>query len=214
MKEAGRHVLKLSQNYNREAPLLASQIGRYAHAKQYKWMNKARRTLRSRVGRVMWDVERQFGQVSERGRAGLEELIAKTKRILTQRQKDKSKLYAVHAPEAECISKGKMRQPYEFGVKVSITTTLGRGWWWARGRCRPGHAGEALEQAAILSDVKTEVAAVERGYRGAAMPGVKIYHPGLRRGITRTLRAMIKRRSAIELAIGHRRQKANWGGTG
>src|ERR1700681_4794935 len=37
----------------------------------------------------------------------------------------------------------------------------------------------------------------------AAVDGVKIYHPGLRRGITRGLRAMIRRRSAIEPAIGH-----------
>ena len=32
---------------------------------------------------------------------------------------------------------------------------------------------------------------------------VKVYHPGLRRGITRTLRAVIRRRSAIEPAIDH-----------
>ena len=32
---------------------------------------------------------------------------------------------------------------------------------------------------------------------------MKICHPGLRRGITRTLRAMIRRRSAVEPAIGH-----------
>jgi len=32
---------------------------------------------------------------------------------------------------------------------------------------------------------------------------VKVYHPGLRRGITRGLRAMIRRRSAIKAAIGH-----------
>ena len=67
-----------------------------------------------------------------------------------------------------------------------------------------GHTlAEALERAAILSDVKPEVAVVDRGYKGVAVDGVKIYHPGLRRGITRNLRAMIRRRSAIEPAIGH-----------
>ncbi|MGF6292815.1 IS5 family transposase [Paraburkholderia youngii] len=50
VKAAARHGLKLRQNYNREAPRLARQIGRYAHAKQYKRMKKALRTLRSRVG--------------------------------------------------------------------------------------------------------------------------------------------------------------------
>ena len=47
------------------------------------------------------------------------------------------------------------------------------------------------------------MAIVDRGYKGVAVDGVKIYHPGLRRGITRGLRAMIRRRTAIEPAIGH-----------
>ena len=33
------------------------------------------------------------------------------------------KLNSWHAPEIECIGKGKARRPYEFGVKVSLTTT-------------------------------------------------------------------------------------------
>ncbi|WP_211704263.1 IS5 family transposase, partial [Paraburkholderia aspalathi] len=65
VKAAARHGLKLRQNYNREAPRLGLQIGRYAHAKQYKRMRKALRTLRSRVGRVMRDVERQVAQVAD-----------------------------------------------------------------------------------------------------------------------------------------------------
>ncbi|MFS2083101.1 IS5/IS1182 family transposase, partial [Telluria sp. Tellsp99] len=72
VKAAARHGLKLRQNYNREAPRLAGQIGRYAHAKQYKRMKKALRTLRSRVGRVMRDVERQLDGVAQQGRPALE----------------------------------------------------------------------------------------------------------------------------------------------
>ena len=208
VKAAARHGLTLRQNYNREAPRLATQVGRYTHAKQYKRMKKALRTLRSRVGRVMRDVERQVAQVADNGRAALLELIASTKRILSQKQKDKNKLYALHAPEVECLSKGKARTPYEFGVKVSITTTHKEGLV-VGARSMPGNPydghtlAEALEQAAILSDVMPEIAIVDRGYRGVEIAGVKIYHPGLRRGITRGLRAMIRRRSAIEPAIGH-----------
>lgn len=78
-----------------------------------------------------------------------------------------------------------------------------------------GHTlAEALEQALILSDVKPEVAIVDRGYKGVAVDGVKIYHPGLRRGITRGMRAMIRRGSAIEPAIGHMKAEGkldrNW----
>ncbi len=43
VKAAAQHELKLRQNYNREAPRLAGQIGRYAHAKQYKRMRRALR---------------------------------------------------------------------------------------------------------------------------------------------------------------------------
>lgn len=208
VKAAARHGLKLRQNYNREAPRLASQIGRYAYAKQYKRMRKALRTLRSRVGRVMRDVERQLDGVAQSSHSALEELIGRTKRILSQKQKDKNKLYALHAPEVECISKGKARKPYEFGVKVSITTTHKEGPV-VGARSMPGNPydghtlAEALEQAAILSDVQPKIAVVDRGYKGVAVDGVKVYHLSLRRGITRGLRAMIRRRSAIEPTIGH-----------
>jgi IS5 family transposase len=104
VKAAARHGLKLRQNYNREAPHLARQIGRYAHAKQYKRMKKVLRTLRSRVGRVMRDVERQLDSVAEGSRVALQELIGRTKRILSQKTKDKNKLYALHAPEVECLA--------------------------------------------------------------------------------------------------------------
>ncbi|CBW77415.1 Transposase (plasmid) [Mycetohabitans rhizoxinica HKI 454] len=93
-------------------------------------------------------------------------------------------------------------------MKVSITTTHKEGLV-VGARSMPGNPYdghtlvEALEQAAILSEVQPQIAVVDRGYKGVAIDGVKIYHPGLRRGITRGLCTMIRRRSAIEPAIGH-----------
>ena len=156
----------------------------------------------------MRDVERQATQVADSGRAALLELIGRTKRISAQKPKDKNKLYALHAPEVECLAKGKVRKPYEFGVKMSITTPRKEGLVVGM-RPMPGNPydgytlAEGLELPAILSDLTPEVAIVDRGYKGVAIDGVKIYHPGLRRGITRGLRVMIRRRSAIEPAIGH-----------
>ncbi len=73
---------------------------------------------------------------------------------------------------------------------------------------------EALEQAEILSEVKPEVAIVDRGYRGAEIDGVTIWRSGQKRGVTRTIKAMIKRRSAIEPTIGHMKTEGkldrNW----
>jgi len=210
VKAAEDNGLQLRQNYNRVAPRLAAQIGRYAHAKQFKRMNKAVRTLRTRVGRVHREVQRQLHMLPETAKAKVQDLLQRTGRILTQRAKDKNKLYALHAPEVECISKGKARTPYEFGVKVSIATTLKEGLVVGM-RSMPGNPydghtlAETLEQVGVLTgtDKLPTTAIVDKGYRGAQIEGVRILMSGQKRGITRTLKAMIKRRSAIEPAIGH-----------
>ena len=124
--------------------------------------------------------------------------------------KDKNKLYALHAPEVECISKGKARTPYEFGVKVSIATTLKEGLVVGM-RSMPGNPydghtlSETLEQVGILTgtDRPPATAIVDKDYKGVKLEGVRILMSGQKRGITRTLKALIKRRSAIEPAIGH-----------
>ena len=208
VKAAQECGLTLRQNYNREAPRLALQAGRYAHARQFKRMKAVLRTLRTRVGRVYRDILRQIDKVPEHRQAALKELLGRTQRILTQKTKDKNKLYALHAPEVECIAKGKARTPYEFGVKVSIVTTLKEGLV-VGARSMPGNPydghtlHEVLEQAAILSDVKPEMAFVDRGYRGVEVDGVQVWRSGQKRGVSRGLKAMIKRRSAIEPTIGH-----------
>ena len=216
VKAAAHNGLKLRQNYNREAPRLAIQIGRYAHARQFKRMNKALRTLRGRVGRVWRDIDRQRDQVVGEARSRLDTLMALVRRVLDQRPKDKNKLYALHAPEVECISKGKARTPYEFGVKVAIATTLKEGFV-VGARSMPGNPydghtlAETLEQAAILSDSTIHTAVVDRGYKGVEVPGVRILRSGQKRGVTRTLKAMIKRRSAIEPTIGHMKSDGKLG---
>lgn len=92
--------IPLRQNYNREAPRLATQIGRYAHAKQYKRMRKSLRNLRTRVGRVHLEISRKIDQMPEEIRPKAETLLHRAHRILIQKPKDKNKLYSLHAPEA------------------------------------------------------------------------------------------------------------------
>jgi transposase, IS5 family len=200
--------LTLRQNYNREAPRLAAQIGRYAHAKQYRRMKKSLRTLRSRVGRVMRDVGRQIDTLDATAQVRARDILGRANRILTQKTKDKHKLYAFHAPEVECISKGKARTPYEFGVKVTIATTLKEGFVVGM-RSMPGNPydghtlAETIEQVGILTHRQPKTVIVDRGYRGVAVDDVQILRSGQKRGITRALHRMIKRRSAIEPTIGH-----------
>ncbi len=78
------------------------------------------------LGRLLRD-ERKLSGASDERQAQLRIWLQRAWRICPQRPKDKGKLYAPHAPEVECISKGKAWQPYEFGVKVSLAITEKQG---------------------------------------------------------------------------------------
>jgi transposase, IS5 family len=114
-------------------------------------------------------------------------------------------VYALHEPEVDCISKGKARVRDEFGCKVSIATTLDEGFVVGMrsfaGNPYDGHGlGPALEQVAILTDQRPDLAVVDRGYREEA---TRVRIGGTRRGLTPKLIADLRRRSAIEAEIGH-----------
>jgi len=66
------------------------------------------------------------------------------------------KVYSLHAPEVECVGKGKAHRPYEFGVKVSVATTLARskgGQFIAHVKTLPGNppASPALSPTAAIA---------------------------------------------------------------
>ena len=119
---ARKHGVGLRQSYLRIARNAAMMAGRYAHAKQFKRHQRQLRILRSRLGRIIRDIRRKI-----EGQATLEEAFAlplgRAAQIRSQQQRQRGwKLYSFHAPEVECIGKGKAAAPYEFGVKVSIVT--------------------------------------------------------------------------------------------
>ena len=156
------------QSYHREAPRLAAQIARYAHAKQYRRMKKSLRTLRSRVGRVMRDVGRQLEQIDPSRQGQAREILGRANRILTQQTNDKNKFYAFHDPEVECIAKGKARTPYEFGGHVTGTT----------GHVGPKYAVRVGHAAVRHDDVDGPADAEQRGRRAAEGVDVAPSHPG------------------------------------
>ncbi len=207
--EAG---LPLRQSYARLGPRLAMQAGRYAHARQFKRMRKALRRLKGYTGRVMRDMARRLATVGDDApRARVEAELALVDRLLAQKPRDKRKLYALHEPEVDCISKGKARKRYEFGCKVSVATTHREGFV-VGARSLPGNPydghtlHEALEQVEILADRRPRRVFVDRGYRGHgvdAASGTAVYISGQRRGMTRALKRALRRRSAIEPTIGH-----------
>jgi IS5 family transposase len=209
VKVARAAGLSLRQSYARLAPRLAGQVGRYAHARQFKRMRKGLRRLKGYTGRVLRDIQRQLDMVADTAlRERIEGEIALVDRLLRQKPKDKGKLYALHEPEVDCISKGKARIRYEFGCKVSVATTHREGFVVGMrtmaGNPYDGHTlREALEQVEILTDTRPRRAFVDRGYRGHGVETTDVFISGQRRGMTPALSRDLRRRSAIEPTIGH-----------
>lgn len=116
----------LRQTYERVGKLALIKHQRYAHAKQFKRANKALRTLRTQLGRVIRDIRRKIGQ-DEVLNAAFATPLSLANRVREQRQRQRGqKVYSLHAPEVECIGKGKAHKPDEFGVKVSVATPIQR----------------------------------------------------------------------------------------
>ena len=206
---AGKAGITLRQTYSRLAPRLAAQAGRHAHARQFRRMRKALRTLKGYTGRVLRDIGRKLAVVPEGGlRTQIEQRLALVTRLLRQTSKSAGKLYALHEPEVDCISKGKARVRYEFGTKVSIATTLTGGFVVGM-RSMPsnpydGHTlPDALQQVETLTNQRPSLTVVDRGYRGHGVQNTKVLVSGTRRGLTPRLRKLLRRRSAIEPEIGH-----------
>ena len=193
--------------------LIAHQ--RYAHAKQFKRANRALRTIRTYLGRVARDIVRKI-----QGEAELESVFAHplmlARRVREQRQHQRGKkVYSLHAPEVECIGKGKAHRPYEFGVKVSLATTLHRsrdGLFIAHAKALPGNPYDGHTLATVIPEIETQIGAnlarivADRGYRGHNAPPdhkFKVYISGQRRRVTETIKRELRRRSAVEPVIGH-----------
>jgi len=197
--------IKLRQNYNRKSKQMLFRQSRYSHARQMKRARACTRKLRNYLGRVLRDIERNCPKPDEQ----LQSLVDIGTRIYYQKRKDKNKVYSVHAPEVECISKGKAHKRYEFGCKVSVAATSKGGWFLGamavHGNPYDGHTlKDALSQVERLIR-EPEHVFVDMGYRGHNYSGdTQIHVDKRRRG--RTAKSMwrwMKRRAAVEPGIGH-----------
>ena len=172
-------------------------------------MRRALKRLKGYAGRVMRDLRRHLQDIPEDSlRDRIVGKLALVSQLLHQPPKGGDKIYALHEPEVDCISKGKARVRYEFGCKVSVATTLDEGFVVGRrsfaGNPYGGHTlKEALEQVTILTDRRPDLAVVDRGYRGDGEDKTRVLISGTRRGLTPELIADLRRRSAIEAEIGH-----------
>ncbi len=195
--------IELRQSYARVGKQAEAKAGRYAHAKQYRRMQREVRRLRTWLGRVIRDVQRKVGQMGDALKAKLE----LAQRLHAQRRDAKNKLYALHAPEVECLAKGKARTPYEFGVKVSVAVTAKEGLVVGMrsmpGNPYDGHTVDSqIEQIGILTGTTPKIALVDRGYRGVDIAaGTRLLVSHTRR-LPRSLKRLLKRRQVVESMIG------------
>lgn len=213
VKLAKRHGVDLRQSYLRVAKRAAIMAGRYTHAHQFKRARRALKFLRTRLGRVIRDLNRKIDgdpALEQRFRPLL--ILASQVRAQDHRQRGQ-KVYSLHAPEVECIGKGKARMPYEFGCKVSVATPVtapkgGQFLLHARalhGNPFDGHTlGPAIADIERMTGVEVKRGHVDKGYRGHNHPHkFRIWISGQVRRTTAAIKREMKRRAAVEPVIGH-----------
>jgi IS5 family transposase len=207
--------VELRQSYARVGKLALIKHQRYAHAKQFKRANRSLRKLKTYLGRVIRDVKRKTA-----GNASLRErfvrLLYLAERVLAQERGQRGrKVYSLHAPEVECIGKGKAHKPYEFGVKVSVATTLNHsrgGQFVAHVAALPGNPYDGHTLATVIPAMQALVGntltriVTDAGYRGHNAPPEQkfaVFTAGQKRRVTPTIKRQMKRRAAVEPVIGH-----------
>ena len=198
--------IKLRQSYLRVGKIAAVKVSRYAHARQFKRMQRSLRKLRTYVGRLIRDIRRKTSHPDE----ALATLLARADGVRKQRPQDTHKLYSLHEPEVQCISKGKTHKRYEFGQKVAVAST-NRGNWMVAARMLPdnpydGHTlAETLTTVESVTGVSVTDVYVDKGYRGHGYAGATNVHVAGQgyANRSRAERRRRRRRSAIEPKIGH-----------
>ena len=210
---ARKHGVPLRQSYIRVGKRAQIMAQRYAHAKQFKRANRELKFLRTRLGRLIRDIRRKTAGDPALSKA-FGTLLVQADRVRHQRQQQRGrKLYSLHAPEVECVGKGKAHKPYEFGYKVSITTTNARapGGQFVlhakafHGNPYDGHTlGNVIEETQAMTGVEIQRVYVDKGYRGHDAPKpLRVFRSGQKRGVFGVIKKELRRRSAVEAVIGH-----------
>jgi transposase, IS5 family len=207
--------VKLRQSYVRVGKIELIKHQRYAHARQFNRAKRALRKLKTYLGRIIRDIARKIDGDHWR-EAKFARLLALARRVRDQERGQRGpKVYSLHAPEVECIGKGKPHKPYEFGVKVSVATTLKHckgGQFAIHAQALPGNPYDGHTLGRIIPAIEELVGnTLERlhtdaGYRGHNAPPdykLKVFTSKQKRRVTPQIKREMRRRSAIEPVIGH-----------
>jgi IS5 family transposase len=206
VNQAKKEGINLRQSYERVGKTLLLRISGYRKANQFKRAKKAEKKLKIILGRVVRDIERKAEKLSPE----MKEILALAKRLFEQKRKDKNKIYSIHEPKVECIAKGKAHKKYEFGNKVSISSTLNSNWVVGslafHGNPYDGHTlNDAISQTEKLTETKVKLISVDLGYRKHDYQGsAEVYLSNrFRKKVKPAVKKIWKRRSAVEPIIGH-----------
>ena len=129
VQAAKRAGIELKQTFEKEGKELRRSAGGYAHAKQFKRLGRTIKRQKTILGFLLREVQRKLPLAKNQGKVlkTLQMWLERATRINSQKRKGKDKLYTLHAPEVECIGKGKARKPFEFVVKPGIAVTHKQG---------------------------------------------------------------------------------------
>ena len=208
--------LPIKQSYKYVSRQLLFKANNYGRAQQFKRAKKMTRKLHTNLGRLYRDIQRQLAQHPEK-RTVFTELLPRIEHLLTQQRHDKHKLYSLHAPEVECIAKGKVNKRYEFGVKASLVSTQTQhflvGAQALHGNPYDGHTLEgALNQMQALTGRRAKRAFVDNGYKGHTEKQASV-HVARKKSTyaTRYLKQLMRGRNAIEAVISHNKRDGQLG---
>jgi len=159
------------------------------------------------MGRIMRDIWRKI----ENPNGEIKEILEKANLLFHQQRGDKNKLYSIHAPEVECIQKGKVHKKFEFGCKVSFVTTSKNNWIVSsrafHGNPYDGHTlNESIEQMERMCSTKPKDIYVDMAYKGKIpLPeNIEIHlSRSKKKKITPWERMWLRRRNAIEPIFSH-----------
>jgi IS5 family transposase len=219
VKMAKRAGVALRQSYVRVGKLMLMKHQRYAHAKQFNRAKRCLKKLKTYLGRVIRDIARKT-QDNPPPRKNFARLIELSRRVLTQQPKQRGpKVYSLHAPEVECIGKGKPHKPYEFGVKVSVATPIKHskgGQFVSHIVSLPGNPYDGHTLAKVIPAMEAMTGNVierliaDAGYRGHNAPEdrkLRVFTAKQKRAMTPAIKREMKRRSAVEPVIGHLKEE-------
>jgi IS5 family transposase len=219
---ARRHGVALRQSYTRVSTRARREVAKLIHRGRHREAERVVRRMRTWLGRLARDITRKIAGAAEAVRVAFATPLDRIAQLLRQRRDDRGreKIYALHAPEVECIGKGKARTRFEFGCKVSLATTnrtAPGGQFVLGARSLPGNPFDGhtlaaqIAQTERITGVSVERAYVDRGYRGHDADKNRVFLSGQKRGVTPTIRREIRRRAGIEPVIGHMKEDGHLG---